>query len=54
MSRYTNKEPKIVWFIKQNDGWYAGPFVNKPRQKESIPYLLTQITDKEVKQLLKK
>lgn len=54
-SRYTTKEPKIVWFVKLGgEHTYLGPYMNKPRRyPDAISYQLIPITQEEAKNIIK-
>lgn len=35
-SRYTKSIPSEVYFVKESNGWYGGPYVNPPKGKQQV------------------
>ena len=35
-SRYTKSIPSEIYFTKQSDGWYGGPYVHPPKGKQQL------------------
>lgn len=35
-SRYTKSIPSEVYFTKESNGWYGGPYVHPPKGKQQV------------------